>query len=62
MRRCLDAAPPVGSGQPRSFIGVHAVDVESLGLDHGARPAFLAFNLSGHTFARGVTAPWWEAR
>jgi phosphatidylethanolamine-binding protein (PEBP) family uncharacterized protein len=38
------------------------VDVPSLGIDPSATPAFLGFNLSGHTLARAVIAPWWEAK
>ncbi|MDQ1598231.1 MAG: hypothetical protein QOI70_1655 [Microbacteriaceae bacterium] len=62
LRRFLGAAPPVGHGKHSYYIAVHAVDVESLGIDHGSTPAFLGFNLSGHTLARAVVAPWWEAR
>ncbi|GAB3403256.1 YbhB/YbcL family Raf kinase inhibitor-like protein [Schumannella luteola] len=62
LQRYLGAAPPAGSGKHQYFVAVHAVDVESLGLDHGATPAFLGFNLSGHTLARAVIAPWWEAK
>ncbi|MGK9149305.1 YbhB/YbcL family Raf kinase inhibitor-like protein [Plantibacter flavus] len=61
LARYLGAAPPAGSGKHQYFIAVHAVDVESLGLDHGATPSFIGFNLSGHTLARAVIAPWWEA-
>ncbi|MCU1404211.1 MAG: hypothetical protein JWQ43_514 [Glaciihabitans sp.] len=60
--RYLGAAPPAGSGKHNYYIAVHALDVESLGIDHGASPAFLAFNASGHTLARAVIAPWWEAK
>jgi Raf kinase inhibitor-like YbhB/YbcL family protein len=60
LARYLGAAPPAGSGRHDYFIAVHAVDVESLGIDHGATPAFLAFNLSGHTLARAVITPWWQ--
>lgn len=61
LQRYLGAAPPAGHGRHNYFIGVHALDVESLGLDHSATPAFLMFNMSGHTLARAVIAPWWEA-
>ncbi|WP_022883517.1 YbhB/YbcL family Raf kinase inhibitor-like protein [Glaciibacter superstes] len=61
MARYLGAAPPAGTGKHTYFIGVHALDVESLGLDVGATPSFLGFNMSGHTLARAVIAPWWEA-
>ncbi|MCH1881964.1 YbhB/YbcL family Raf kinase inhibitor-like protein [Agrococcus sp. ARC_14] len=57
----LGAAPPAGHGEHTYFIAVHAVDVESLGLDAGATPAFLGFNLSGHTLARAVITGTFEA-
>jgi hypothetical protein len=58
----LGAAPPAGHGPHRYFIAVHAVDVETLGIDDTASPAFLGFNLFSHTLARAVIAPWWEAK
>ena len=61
LARFLGAAPPAGGGKHPYFIGIHALDVESLGLDAGATPAFLGFNMAGHTLARAVIAPWWEA-
>ncbi|CAL9377119.1 YbhB/YbcL family Raf kinase inhibitor-like protein [Streptomyces sp. DH-12] len=54
LKRYLGAAPPAGHGEHVYYIAVHAVDVETLGLDRGATPAFLGFNLSGHTLARAV--------
>jgi Raf kinase inhibitor-like YbhB/YbcL family protein len=60
--RFLGAAPPAGHGKHTYYIAVHAVDVESLGIDHGSTPAFLGFNLFGHTLARAVVTPWWEAK
>lgn len=54
----LGAAPPAGHGRHTYYIGVHALDVDSLGLDAGATPAFLGFSMSGHTLARAVLAPW----
>lgn len=62
MKRYLGAAPPAGSGKHNYFIAVHAVDVEKLDLPENATPAVLGFNLSGHTLARAVMAPWWEAK
>lgn len=62
LKRYLGAAPPAGSGQHNYYIAVHAVDVEELDLHENATPAFLAFNLSGHTLARAVITPWWEAK
>jgi Raf kinase inhibitor-like YbhB/YbcL family protein len=62
LQRYLGAAPPAGSGRHNYFIAVHAVDVESLGIEHGASPAFMCFNLASHTLARAVITPWWEAK
>lgn len=56
----LGSAPPKGHGRHRYFIVVHAVDVESLGIDKAATPAFLGFTLSSHTLARAVLTPWYE--
>jgi Raf kinase inhibitor-like YbhB/YbcL family protein len=58
----LGAAPPAGHGKHDYFIAVHAVDVDSLGLDAGATPSFLGFNLSGHTLGRAVIVPWFEQK
>lgn len=58
----LGAAPPAGHGKHTYFIAVHALDVDTLGIDASATPAFLGFNMSGHTLARAVIAPWWEAK
>ncbi|MFE6527132.1 YbhB/YbcL family Raf kinase inhibitor-like protein [Streptomyces sp. NPDC057794] len=54
LRRYLGAAPPAGHGEHVYYLAVHAVDVETLGLDRGATPAFLGFHLFGHTLARAV--------
>ena len=40
---------------------VHAVDVESLGIDKDATPAFLGFNLFSHTLGRAMIVAWYEA-
>ncbi|MGW4464303.1 YbhB/YbcL family Raf kinase inhibitor-like protein [Micromonospora sp. NPDC004704] len=58
MRRYIGAAPPPGSGRHDYFIAVHALDVETLGVDKDATPAFLGFNRAGHTLARAVITPW----
>ncbi|HEU5381357.1 MAG TPA: YbhB/YbcL family Raf kinase inhibitor-like protein [Ktedonobacteraceae bacterium] len=57
----IGAAPPAGHGKHHYFIVVHAVDVESLGLDKDARPAFLGFNLFSHTLGRAMLVPWYES-
>ncbi|NEC34656.1 YbhB/YbcL family Raf kinase inhibitor-like protein [Streptomyces rubrogriseus] len=54
LKRYVGAAPPAGSGEHVYYIAVHAVDVDSLGLNRDATPAFLGFSLSRHTLARAV--------
>jgi Raf kinase inhibitor-like YbhB/YbcL family protein len=61
LHRYIGAAPPAGHGPHHYYTVVHAVDVESLGIDRDATPAFLGFNLFGHTLARAVIVPWYEA-
>ncbi|GLU48082.1 YbhB/YbcL family Raf kinase inhibitor-like protein [Nocardiopsis ansamitocini] len=53
----VGAAPPAGHGPHRYFFVVHALDVESLGIDDQASPAFLGFNLFFHTLARATITP-----
>lgn len=56
----IGAAPPEGHGPHRYFVVVHAVDVESLGVPADATPAFLGFNLFGHTLGRATIVPVFE--
>ncbi|MET8650195.1 YbhB/YbcL family Raf kinase inhibitor-like protein [Nocardia aurea] len=58
----VGAAPPPGHGPHRYFIVVHAVDVESLGVEASATPAFLGFNLFSHTLARAVLVATYEQK
>jgi Raf kinase inhibitor-like YbhB/YbcL family protein len=58
----LGCAPPPGHGPHRYFFVVHAVDVESLGIDEGVTPAFLGFTLFGHTLARATITPVYESK
>lgn len=48
------ATPPEGTGVHRYFVVVHAVDVESLGVDPEITPAVLGFNLHFHTLGRAI--------
>jgi Raf kinase inhibitor-like YbhB/YbcL family protein len=57
----VGAAPPPGHGPHRYVVAVHALDVERLEVDEGSSPAYLAFNMFGHTLARGVLSPWFAA-
>jgi Raf kinase inhibitor-like YbhB/YbcL family protein len=57
----IGAAPPPGHGRHRYYFVVHAVDVESLGIDRDATPAFLGFNLFSHTVGRAMIVPWYES-
>lgn len=56
----VGAAPPAGHGPHRYFTVVHAVDVESLEIPAEGTPAFLGFNLFGHTLARATITPTFE--
>jgi len=58
--RYVGAAPPQGHGRHRYMTVVHAVDIESLGIDANATPAFLGFNLFFHTLGRAIIVPWYE--
>jgi Raf kinase inhibitor-like YbhB/YbcL family protein len=60
LARFLGAAPPAGHGKHPYVIGVHALDVESLGLGADVTPAILGFTMAGHTLARAVITPWFE--
>lgn len=56
----IGAAPPEGHGPHRYAFAVHAVDVDTLGLDKDATPAVLGFNLFSHTLARALLVPVYE--
>lgn len=50
------AAPP--PGDPHRYVfTVHALDVESLGLDSDTSPAVVGFNITAHTLARATIIP-----
>lgn len=51
------AAPPQGDDPHRYVFAVHALDVETLGIDSDVSPAVAGFNLRFHTIARGLTVP-----
>lgn len=46
------ACPPLGDKAHRYIFTVHALDVETLGLDKNATPALVGFMLNSHTLAK----------
>ena len=60
LARYIGAGPPSGHGPHRYMTVVHAVDTESLGIDAGASPALLGFNLFSHTLGRARITSWYE--
>lgn len=60
-RRFLGAAPPPGHGPHRYIYVVHALDVPLLDLAPEATPAWLGFQLLGHTMARATLTPVFAA-
>jgi Raf kinase inhibitor-like YbhB/YbcL family protein len=58
----LGAAPPEGHGVHHYNFVVHALDVDHLDLDPASTPAFLVFNLGGHTLARGAIVATYEQK
>jgi Raf kinase inhibitor-like YbhB/YbcL family protein len=60
VKQFLGAAPPPGHGRHSYFFVVHAVDVESLDINPDATPAFLGFNLFGHTLGRATLIAYHE--
>ncbi|QKF77739.1 YbhB/YbcL family Raf kinase inhibitor-like protein [Arcobacter defluvii] len=46
------ACPPVGDKAHRYVFTVHALDIETLGLDKNANPALVGFYLNSHTLAK----------
>jgi len=56
----LGPAPPPGHGEHRYVFTVHAVRVPELGVDESATPAYVGFNLTFNTAARGSVVPVYE--
>ncbi len=50
-------SPPQGDMPHRYFFVVHAVDVETLGVDTSMTPAVISFTLAFHTLGRAIVAP-----
>ena len=47
-------------GFHRYAFTIHAIDVDTLGIDADASPALLGFNLFSHTLARAVIVATYE--
>jgi Raf kinase inhibitor-like YbhB/YbcL family protein len=56
----IGIAPPDGHGEHRYVFAVHAVGVATLGVDSSAPPAYVGFNLTFNTLARGVLIAKYE--
>jgi Raf kinase inhibitor-like YbhB/YbcL family protein len=54
------AYPPDGDRPHRYYFVVHAVDVESLGVDSDASAAVVSFNLAFHTLGRAQIVPTFQ--
>lgn len=57
----IGAAPPPGHGPHHYHVVVHALDVPKLDVPADATPAFLGFNMFGHTLGRAMIVPVYEA-
>ncbi len=62
MAQYVGAAPPAGHGPHHYEFVVHALDTDHLDLDPSSTPAFLVFNLGGHTLARGAIVATYEEK
>jgi Raf kinase inhibitor-like YbhB/YbcL family protein len=54
------AYPPPGDMAHRYYFAVHALDVETLGLDDGTSPTVVSFHIGLHTLARALIVPTFQ--
>ena len=56
----LGAAPPAGHGPHRYVFAVHAMSVDTVGVDDSVSNAIAGFNMFGKVLARAVIVPTYE--
>ena len=54
-------APPKGDRPHRYYFVVHALDVDTLGVDEKTSPAAVSFTMLGHTLGRAIMTPVYQA-
>lgn len=54
------ACPPIGDKPHRYIFTVHALDVETLGLDESANPALVGFMLNSHSIAKASVISYYN--
>jgi len=54
------ACPPVGHGPHQYLFTIHALDVDSLGIDKNASPALAGFMMHSHTLAKAAVVGYYS--
>ena len=56
----VPAFPPAGDKAHRYIFTVHALDIESLGLDKNSTPALVGYMLNSHTIAKASIISYYQ--